>query len=439
MGVVQMRAIGRVPAESNAGSLVFARSRLVGFFGDSRAFLSFSGSNGHDYLKGYGIAFWAQKWANGCVTFPSSLNGGKAGETTQDMLGRQAAYIATLKAAGATMVLVIAGTNDRTGNKLTLGQSKTNIQRIVSNFQEAGIAVVLVSETPRGTGSSSYELTAAQASDLYQLHLWIERVMSRVCLVANVWDSWIDAASGALFRPLAQMVMDGIHPSKIGGMWAGKAVAAKLMLLSRRLPTLAHSSDVWSSSNPQGNLTANALVTGTSGAIAASCNPTAGSVLATGWNAEASNMAGVTTTWSKEMSAGEEWQRIDLAGIATAAAAPELITYVDLNLAALADGDKIRATGLLGSRGTGLAAVGLALMVVPGYSLKLDGEDSDNTQPWPSQRLGPFPYESTALAFSASAGLTLVRVRVQINLQAKAAVNARVWFSKTGALKVTYG
>lgn len=439
MGVVQLRAIGRAQADSTAASLVYGRSRLVGFFGDSRAFLSFSGSNGHDYLKGYGIACWAQKWANGCVTFPASLNGGKAGETTQEMLTRQAAYIATLKAAGSTMVVLIAGTNDRTGNKLALRQSKTNIERLVSNFQEAGIAVVLVSETPRGTGSSSYELTAAQAADHYQLHLWIERVMSRVCLVANVWDSWIDTASGQLFRPLAAMVMDGIHPSKIGAMWAGKAVAIRLMQLSRRLPTLAHASDVWSSSNPQGNLTVNAQVTGIGGVIAASCNPTVGSVLATGWNTEASNMAGVTTTWSKELSAGEEWQRVDLVGTATAAAAPELIVYVDLNLAALADGDKIRATGLLGSKGNGLAAVGLALMVVPGYSLKLDGEDSDNTQPWPSRRLGPFPYESPALTFSAAAGLTLVRVRVQINLQARAAVNASVWFSKTGALKVNYG
>lgn len=412
--------------------------RLIGGFGDSRIFLSWSGSGNNDFLKNYGIMFWTQAYSEGCCAAPVAYNGGVAGETTADMLARQPAYIASARAAGVNLVVVFASTNDRTGDKLDLGTSKRNLVEIVRNFQLVGIDVIVISETPCGNGASQYELTTSQAADHYAMHLWIERELSRMCAVVNAWDVWVDPASGTKYWPLAIMVRDGIHPSKIGAQVIGRLLARVVRSYCRGLPERLESNVLFNAiTNIKGSLSPNPLVLGTGGSIASNCNATAGSVLADNWGAECNNMTGLTTTWSKEVIDSTTWQKVLIAGNA-GASAPEITAFVDIPLSSLVNGDKVKATGLTISQGTGLAGVGLALLMVPSYTQKLDGEDSDNSLPWPSERLPPLSRESPVLAFQTSANHSLIRVRLIINAQANKAVNATVWFTKAGAIKVTY-
>lgn len=412
--------------------------RLIGGFGDSRIFLSWSGSGNNDFLKNYGIMFWTQAFSDGCCAAPVAYNGGVAGETTADMLLRQPAYIANARAAGVNLVVIAASTNDRTGDKLDLGTSKRNLVEIVRNFQLGGIDVIVISETPRGTGSSQYELTPSQAADHYAMHLWIERELSRMCAVVNAWDLWVDPASGTKYWPLASMVRDGIHPTKIGAMVIGRLVARVARSYCRGLPERLESNVLFNAiSNIKGSLSTNPMMLGTGGYISGNSNATAGSVLADGWTTSCNNMAGVATTWSKEVIDGTTWQKVLVTGTA-GAIAPEITVYSPVPLASLANGDKIKATGLFTSEGSGLAGVGLAIYMEPSYSQKLDGDDSDNSLPWPKEKLGPLSRETPVLAFLTSSNHQVIRTRVIINVQANTPVNATVWFTKTGAIKVTY-
>lgn len=411
--------------------------RRVGLLGDSRCFLSHSGSNGNDFVKGYGIAHWIQVYSGGACVVPVGMNFGVAGDTTRQILARIATAVAAFKAGGVDLVVVMAGTNDRTGGNLQLGQTKRNLREIVRILREAGIDPVVVAETPRGNGSSSYELsTQALKDDHFACHRWIRDELSKDCAVADVWDEWIDPASGTNYYPLAKFVRDWIHPTKIGAQSLGRAIGRIVAEFVRALPDLLESPVQFSAAEPLGSLSPNPTMTGTTGSIAGNCNPTAGSVLATGWGAEASNMAGITTTWKKETDADNvEWQRLDIKGTA-GASAPEITAYAPVTLASLSDADKLKATGLVRSQGAGLSAVGLALLMVPSFTQKLDGEDSDNSLPWPPEPLGPHTRETPVLQFLTSANHSLIRVRLIVTTQPGKAVDATVWFTKPGAFKV---
>lgn len=414
-------------------------NRVIGGFGDSRISMNHSGSGGNDFIKSFGWAHWLQAYSKGVASVPVAYNGGVAGNTTKEMYARQLDWIATYKAAGVNLVVVAGSTNDRTGDNLSLGDSKRYLREIVRRFQLAGIEVILVSETPRGNGSSSYELTASQKADHYAMHLWIEEEMSKMCVVANVWDAWIDPASGTNYYPLASMVRDGIHPSKIGAQAWGRVLAPLVRAYVRGLGDLLESNTLYNASSaPLGSLSPNPMMTGTGGSIASSCNPVAGSVLAANWGAEANNMAGLTTTWSKETDARNvTWQKCVVTGTA-GSNVPELTLFSDVSLASLVNGDKVKSTGLVRTVGSGLSAAGQALLLVPSYTQKLDGDDSDPSLPWPSDDTGVLHRESPVLNFLTASNHTLIRTRVIFTFQAGAAVNATLWVSKCGAFKVAY-
>lgn len=415
-------------------------TRTVAAFGDSRIFLSQLNSGNNLFNKGFGIAHHIQAQSLGCVQMPYFhgpfvLNGGVAGDTTWQMLQRQPDFIRGLLRAGINLVFMLAGTNDRTGNQVPIEDTKQNIMQMVRNFQNAGIEVVLGNETPRGTGSSSYELTGQNLLDHVAISQWITKEMAKVCTIADTWNAWLDAASGNLFRPKANVVRDGIHPSKIGAMLLGKVIAAALMRHTRTLPDFLRSNTAWNpTTNPKGSLTPNPTMTGTTGSIAGNVGKVNGSVLATSWGSEGSNMTGLATLWSKEVdSDGDEWQVVNITGTA-GATSPELTAYVDVPLTSLSDGDWVKASGLFKFTGTGLGNVGLALLMIPQYAQKLDGDDSDPSLPYLAD--GSLQSRETPCLFYKTAlGVTMLRVRVLINITPNATVNATVKWCRTGAVK----
>lgn len=423
--------------------LGFARpappNRYIAGFGDSRIYLSWSGSSGNDFLKSWGVMAWIQRYSDGAVACPVAYNGGVAGDTTVQMLARQAAFITTLKAASIGLVVVWGSTNDRSAG-IDIADSRRNIAAIVRNFQQAGIHVILVSETPRGNGSSSYELTTAQKADHYAMHVWMETVMSQMCAVANVWDYWVDTSSGTNYYALASMTRDFIHASKQGGQSAGKVIGPLAKAYCRGLPDMPESNVVYNaSSNPTGSLTANPRVSGTAGTINSNVAPTSGSVLADSWGAELSSgsISGLATTFSKETLSGLEYQKLVVKGI-SGTSQPEISLYVDVPLASLANGDKLKAAGMIISEGVGISAVGLGLLLVPSYTQKLDGDESDSSLAYPTANTGPLPFETPVLNYLTASGHTLIRVRITLTLTPSRDVNCSLWFRKVGAVKVTY-
>lgn len=424
-------------------------SHKVSIFGDSRAFLCHSGSDnkgagtGHSYVKGFAYAHHAAAHSMGAAFFPWSLQGGVSGDTTVQALARVPAHITAMQAEKCNLVVIVIGTNDRTGSTIDLETTKQNVVRIVRMFKQAGINVVLTNDTPRGTGSSQYELTNAKQAEHYNYSRWVLTEMAQMCTVINTYDQWLDASSGPLYRPLAQMVRDGIHPSKIGAFMVGRLIGRTLSQMMRTPGDFLRSNAAFdATNNPAGTLTTNPLCTGTTGTLNANCNPAAGSVLATGWGAEGQNMTGLVTNWSKEVDAdGTEWQKVRVSGKAAALSngqAPSFNAFVDITLASLTDQDKVKATGLIKHKGIGLANIGLSKLMTPSWTLKVDSDDSDNTLPWPSDETGPISRETPELVFTTAANHTLIRPRLEITMVAGATVDATIWFTRMGGLKITY-
>jgi lysophospholipase L1-like esterase len=434
------------------GSGFTASPKLVGGFGDSRIALSFANTSGlYEMLRNLGLVHWTQAWSRGVITMPKALNGGVAGDTTIMALARLPAYITLCQSLGCKRVLVCLGTNDRPGG-IDLGTTKKNVREIIRRFIAAGITPYLVSETPRGTGSSSYELaTQALRDDHYNFHVWCETVMSKMCKVINAWDRWIDAASGTMYYPKPNMTIDGIHGSKVGGNEIGQAAAPVIAADIAQLADLVESNALFhATNNPLGSLVNNPLFDGTTGTWQGGFVPVVGSQLATGWNCSVSNFSGnradgtpfaLTVNASKEVTVETDlgpvtWQRLDVVGT-SGANTPELNLNQNINFAALVNGDTMKATALVKTQGTGISNMGLTSLMTPVYQLKADAENSDASFPWPSELLGPLSREMPSY-LKASDTVTAIELKMNMQLMKNATINASFWIARCSAFKVTY-
>lgn len=429
-------------------------NKYVGFFGDSRAFLSVVAPGGlNEYFRKLGFAHWIQAYSNGAVSMPRILgntggtgfvlNGGVAGDNTAQMLVRLPAYITGCVNNGIKRVVFIGGTNDRTSG-FALGDSKKNIREIVRAFQKAGIAVDLISETPRGTGSSAYELaTQALRDDHYNLHLWCETVMSKMCRVHNAWDVMIDTASGKNYYPKAGFTVDGIHPSALSGQAVGALMGPVMAREIRQLGDFLESNTAYnSSSNPLGSLTLNPMLTGTTGTWQ-SYTPVAGSTLPTSFNCSVSNFSNLTVYTSQESETLEDgttvnWQKFFVSGVADSVNQPELAFNQTLNMAQLSVNDVVKTTALVKSQGVGISCMGLGLLMTPPFSQKLDCEDSDPSMPWPSVYTGVLSREVPNFYYTDTTTVTGIEMKLRMSFQKGATVNATFWVAKCGMFKVTY-
>lgn len=410
-------------------------ARKVGLFGDSRAFMSYSSSGYYtDFLKGWGIAHWIQYLSNGACCFPYVLNGGVAGDTTGGMLKRLPAYIATMKAEGANLVIIQMGGNDRTAG-IDLQTSCLNTQRIVRAFQDAQIAVILCNGSARGNGSSAYDLNPAQTADHFAWHQFVDRVMSQECQVVDTWTRSVDPASGTKYWARADMVRDGVHHSKIGAYQDARSIVKVIDPFLHDYGLVPTSNQLYdANNNPLGPLAPNALMTGTGGTIPAKLNPTPGSVLATGWNADGGNMTGLQSEWSKEIDEQNvEWQKVRVFGT-SGASAGEIVLQNNVTLGYLADGDKLRAVGLVKTRGVGLSFIGLGLLEAKSYRQKLDGDDPDPSLPYPEEAISGRMETPVATWVVADATPALV-VRPTVSIRPNSTVDFTFWITRCTANK----
>ncbi|WP_213875327.1 SGNH/GDSL hydrolase family protein [Pseudomonas sp. dw_358] len=414
-----------------------ANSRYVGFFGDSRAFLSYTPPSAtQSQLRNVGLAHWLQAYGLNAFTLLVELAAGIAGDTTTGMLKRQPAFIQLLKTRGCTRAVFIGSTNDRTAG-IDLGTSKKNVREIVRNFFEAGISVIAISETPRGNGSSDYELrTQELKNDHYQMHLWFKNTLSQVCTVIDVWDLMVNTASGTQYYVKDGMTVDGIHMSKVGAQQVGIAGGARIAAETRHLGDFLESNVGFdANSNPLGTLTGNPLLEGTDGNIA--FTPASGSQLATGWKAAAHRTDDLTVSLSKETdSEGKIWQKVHVRGQSSGSNGPQIQITTPVPMGNIQNGDRIKATARVKSQGGGLSNVALAILMVPAWALKGDAEDSHKDFPWPSDATGVLSRETPVYQHDGTQ--TSLDVRFDIDFMPNAAIDATVWFSQCGAFKFTY-
>jgi lysophospholipase L1-like esterase len=426
-----------ISVTANGCDCNMANTRYVGFFGDSRAYLSFTSNGLHAQLRNVGLAHWLQAYGDNAFSLLGELNGGIAGDTTGGMLARQPAFIELLKSRACTLAVFIGSTNDRTNNT-DLGVSQKNVREIVRNFLQAGIAVIAISETPRGDGCSQYELaTQQQKGDHYRMHRWFEEKLSSMCTVLNVWDRMIDSESGSNYYVKPGMTEDGIHMSKIGAQQVGVVGGPVIAGQVRHLGDYLLSNERYHGGNPLGTLSANPLLAGTDG-VFEGFTPVEGSRLASEWKASSNNADGLTFTFSQETDErGARWQKIHARGQVGGSGA-SLHIATSLAVENLSEGDRVKATARVKSAGEGLSNLALMLLMTPAWKTKGDPEDSTKACPWPSEAIGPLSRETPMYRHVAPDHQTGLEPRIEVDFAANAAVDASVWFSQCGAFKFTY-
>lgn len=261
--------------------------------------------------------------------FPSYLdNQGKVGDHTGQFMAR---LPACLTSATADLWMLLSRTNDSTTPGMTLADSKANVMKVITAFQNTpGKYLIVGTGTPRfGTKA----LTGQALTDAIAYKDWVLNFVSQFVPVVNVWDGFTQ-----------DMTVDDLHLNMIGADFfqtrCVPIINANFEFFGVPLPTDA--ADLYSAIRPFGCLNANPLMTGTTGVINASVNPVTGSVLADNYKASGSGLNGITTHWYKEPAAFGEAQCIELAGtMAAAGGYIYLQPAVSLTLSNLLAGDVI--------------------------------------------------------------------------------------------------
>ncbi len=300
--------------------------RGLGLLGDS-----FSANCHTIDPKAYGTEAYGYAGAIAAKTglFPSYLdNQGKVGDHSGQFMARLASCLGSVT---ADLWMLLSRTNDSTTPGMALADSKANVMKAITAFQNTpGKYLIVGTGTPR---FGSKALTGQALADAIAYKDWVLGYVRRFVPVVNIWDGFTQ-----------DMTVDDLHPNMIGADFIQfrcvPIINASFEFFGVPLPTDA--ADLYSAIRPFGCLNANPLLAGTAGAINASVNPVAGSVLADSHKAAGSGLTGVSTRWYKEPAAFGEAQCIELSG--TMAAAGGYI-YVqpaaNLTLGNLAAGDVI--------------------------------------------------------------------------------------------------
>ncbi len=261
--------------------------------------------------------------------FPSYLdNLGKVGDHTGQFMPRVPAAIAS---SIADLWLLMSRTNDSTTAGMTLADSKANIMKVITAFENTpGKYLAVGTGTPR---FGSKAITGSALADAIAYKDWVLSYVSKFVPVVNIWDGFTEA-----------MTVEGLHPNLLGSDFISSRVVpvinANFEFAGIPLPTDA--ADLYSAIRPFGCLNANPLLSGTGGALPAGVNAVAGSVLADGYKATGSGLTGISTRWFKEAAAFGEAQCIELSGtMATAGGYIYMQPTANVTLANLAVNDVI--------------------------------------------------------------------------------------------------
>lgn len=277
--------------------------RGLGLLGDS-----FSANCHTIDPKAYGTEAYGYAGAIAAKTglFPSYLdNQGKVGDHSGQFMAR---LPSCLTSATADLWMLLSRTNDSTTLAMTLADSKANVMKAITAFQNTpGKYLIVGTGTPRfGTKA----LAGQALADAIAYKDWVLSYVRQFVPVVNIWDGFTQ-----------DMTVDDLHPNLIGADFLQSrcvpVINANFEFFGVPLPTDA--ADLYSAIRPYGCLNANPLMTGSTGVINASVNPVAGSVLADSYKASGAGLNGITTRWYKEPAAFGEAQCIELAGTMAAA------------------------------------------------------------------------------------------------------------------------
>ncbi len=207
-------------------------------------------------------------WSNASVLLGKrfnsspSLNFGAAGESTAAILSRVGSVIS----AGPDICVVLGGTNDIVSG-VTAAEAYSNLEAMWTALTSAGSLVVAGTVLPRSDAS----MNATRSKVMQQLNYLIRLNAPRFTDV-YLWDAAFELAdtTSTVSGCVSAYFLDLLHPNREGAYWLGKSLAA---VFNKAFPQdgcpeyrCASGGDLYDATySPNGNLLANALLSGTSG------------------------------------------------------------------------------------------------------------------------------------------------------------------------------
>lgn len=281
-------------------------NRRVAVVGDSRSANNLSMALPSITRRVAGWQTWLGILSGARCEFVPGYNFATAGYRTDQVLP----YAQAAAATDASIVIVFAGTNDRSGG-YGWDWTLSYLSQIRDRLLAAGKIVVFVAETPRG-GSSGSRLSGQQLAWHLRTHQWLldqDRAFADV-YTADPWPALalVGSASGDCIDAYFQ---DSIHPNPEGGFRIAQAlqpIIERLLPLPSFLST--SNADAWSTDNPGGNLVSNPTMSGTSGAKVGTATGTVATALQAGGSTGAAPVFDIYT----DPNDGTPWQRLTLGG-----------------------------------------------------------------------------------------------------------------------------
>jgi hypothetical protein len=250
-------------------------------------------------INASGWAFWAEFWSRGRLDAGGDgVNFGVAGEGSDEILAR----VPDVLASDCDVVVLLSSVNDITG-----ADSAGNVEATIRALIAGGKIVIVVPELPRIAGWSNARI-AQHMAVRRRCQMLAESL--RGCYIADPWQKMADPATGGIAAGLYYDVY--VHMTKLGNCILGQAIADVAIGLTPE-PSLLPAVNVGGYDpvyNPAGNITNNALMTGTAGGKGAGVT---GNV-ADAWTM--TTTADLSAAASKVTVDGVEWQQVVISGTA---------------------------------------------------------------------------------------------------------------------------
>jgi lysophospholipase L1-like esterase len=204
-------------------------TNTVTIFGDSITAQNGTGTSTLDPASGItavaGRGYW--NWANSFLYHRATLvrNAGVGGNVTAQMLARMDTDVL---AYNSDWLIVAGGANDVTTD-VPAATTIANLTAILDKAEVAGRRVLVLTVPPSVNTNSAGRRAALTTVNRWIINLPFTRRNTVVC---DVWRVLADPTTGA---PATGMTIDGVHPSDMGALRMGKAIANVLdPLMSKR-------------------------------------------------------------------------------------------------------------------------------------------------------------------------------------------------------------
>lgn len=215
-----------------------------------------------------GFAYWAELATRGRVIFPRELNFAVGGTTSEDFLTSVQDNLAAVVAAGCTLAILSPGSNNDADNDVAVATTVARYETMLTLLQAAGIRVILIPPTPRGSSTyPSVRLSTARLALHMQFRDWCFAQRNRYGVRLLDLAEYLADPASTTFDIKDAYTTDGRHLNTAGyrlmGLELADIIPDWLSCGEQRIPR--SNAEIYSVNLPTGYRNLNPMLQGTGG------------------------------------------------------------------------------------------------------------------------------------------------------------------------------